>query len=54
MPFGVVITLREMNGENRTDDFIKLCVMRGWIVNPIDVTNRAEVFEKAEEEISFE
>lgn len=54
LPFGVVITLREMNGENRTDDFIKLCMMRGWIVNRIDVTNRVEVFEKAEEEISFD
>lgn len=54
LPFGVVITLREMNGENRIDDFIKLCMMRGWIVNRIDVANRVEVFEKAEEEISFE
>lgn len=54
LPFGVVITLREMNGENRIDDFIKLCMMRGWIVNRIDVTNRVEVFEKAEEEISFD
>lgn len=53
LPFGVVITLREMKGENRIDDFIKLCMMRGWIVNRIDVTSRVEVFEKAEEEISF-
>lgn len=54
LPFGVVITLREMNGANRIDDFIKLCMMRGWIVNRIDATNRVKVFEKAEEEISFE
>lgn len=54
LPFGVVITLREMSGENRIDDFIKLCMMRGWIVNRIDVINRVEVFEKAEEEISFD
>lgn len=54
LPFGVVITLRNMNGENKIDDFIKLCMLRGWIVNRIDVTNRVEVFEKAEEELSFE
>ena len=54
MPFGVVITLKNMKGENRIDDFIKLCMLRGWIVNRIDVTNRVEVYEKAEEEISFD
>ena len=54
LPFGVVITLKNMKGENKIDDFIKLCLLRGWIVNQIDVTNRIEVFEKAEEEISFE
>lgn len=54
LPFGVVITLKDMYGENRIDDFIKLCMMRGWIVNKIDINNRADVYAKAEEEISFE
>lgn len=54
LPFGVVITLRNMKGENKIDDFIKLCMLRGWIVNRIDVTNRIEVYEKAEGELSFE
>jgi SepF-like predicted cell division protein (DUF552 family)/predicted DNA-binding WGR domain protein len=54
MPFGVVITLKEMNGKNRIDDFIKLCVMKNWIVNPIEITNRVEIFEKEEEELFFE
>ncbi len=53
LPFGVVITLKEMTGENRIDDFIKLCMMRGWVVNQIDITNRVEVYEKAEEEVYF-
>ena len=53
-PFGVVVTLKEMNGVNRIDDFIKLCLVRGLIVNRIDVESRVEVFNKAEEEISFE
>lgn len=53
-PFGVVVTLKEMNGVNRIDDFIKLCMVRGWIVNRIDVDNRVDVYQKAEEEISFD
>jgi hypothetical protein len=54
MQFGVVITLKEMNGVNRIDDFIKLCMVRGWIVNRVDVNIRADVFAKAEEKIDFE
>lgn len=52
--FGIVVTLKEMNGVNRIDDFIKLCMFRGWIVNAIDVVNRIEVYQKAEEEITFD
>ena len=54
LPFGIVITLREMKGENRIDDFIKLCMMRGWLVNRVDVSNRVDIYERAEQEISFE
>ena len=53
-PFGVVVTLKEMNGVNRIDDFIKQCIFRGWIVNRIDIDNRVDVYQKAEEEIIFE
>lgn len=54
MQFGIVITLKEMNGVNRIDDFIKLCMVRGWIVNRIDVNVRVDVYAKAEENIDFE
>lgn len=53
LSFGVVVTLKEMYGENRIDDFIKLCMMRGWIVNRIDVENQIDIYNKAEEEIEF-
>ena len=42
-----------MYGENRIDDFIKLCTMRGWVVNRIDVENQIDIYNKAEEEIEF-
>lgn len=53
LSFGVVVTLKEMYGENRINDFIKLCMMRGWIVNRIDVENQIDIYNKAEEEIEL-
>ena len=52
--FGLVVTLKEMKNINRIDDFIQRCESRGWIVNPINVVNRIEVYNKANEEIKFE
>ena len=54
LPFGVVVTLKEMNGVNRIDDFIKLCIARNWLVTKLDVENQLDVYAKAEEEIEFE
>ena len=54
LPFGVVITLKEMNGVNRLDNFIQMCIMHGWIVNEYDVDTLQKVYENAEEEIDFE
>lgn len=54
MPFGVVVTLKEMNGVNRIDEFMKLCMARGWLVNRLDVENQMDIYIKAEEEIKFE
>lgn len=54
LPFGVVVTLKEMNGVNRIDDFVKMCMARGWLVNQLDVQNQLDVYAKAEEEIVFE
>ena len=53
LSFGVVVTLKEMNGENRIDDFIKLCMMRGCLVNRIDIEKQIDIYNKAEEEIEF-
>ncbi|MFL0247341.1 S8 family peptidase [Candidatus Clostridium stratigraminis] len=54
LQFGVIVTLKEMNGVNRIDDFIKMCMVRGWIVNRLDIDNQFDVYHKAEEEIDFE
>lgn len=52
--FGVVITLREVNGINRIEDFIKACTLRGWIVSEIDVENQIDVYNTNQEEIVFD
>lgn len=52
--FGVVITLREINGVNRLQDFITACTLRGWIVNEIKMENRLTLYHKNQEEITLE
>lgn len=52
--FGVVVTLKEMNGINRIDEFIKNCTLNGWLVNSIDVASRVDIHQKINEEIEFE
>lgn len=51
--FGVVVTLREMNGVNRIDDFIKNCTLNGWLVNVVDIKSRIDIHKKVNEDIEF-
>lgn len=52
--FGVVVTLKEINGVNRIDEFIKNCTLNGWLVNSLDVQNRIDINKKVNEEVEFE
>lgn len=52
--FGVVVTIKEMFGVNRIDEFIRNCNLNGWLVNIIDIQNRVDIHEKINEEIEFE
>jgi len=49
LKFGVVVTLKEMEGKNRLREFVEQCQMRGWIVNRINIENRLVVHTEAEE-----
>lgn len=53
LPFGVVVTLGEMNGINRINEFIQLCMMKDWFVNTLDVKVLSNIYAKAEEEVVF-
>ncbi|MFA6072156.1 MAG: S8 family peptidase [Janthinobacterium sp.] len=52
--FGLVVTLKEINGVNRINDFIRQCELRGWLVSRVDVKNRVEIYNKAQETITFD
>ena len=52
--FGVVVTLKEINGVNRIDEFIRNCYLNGWLVNTLDVQLRLDLNQTINEEIEFE
>ena len=52
--FGVIVTLKEINGINRIDEFIRNCTLNGWLVNKVDVQSRIDINKKINENIEFE
>ncbi len=54
LSFGIVITLKEIHGINRIDEFIQNAQLRGWLVNKIDIETKIDIYNIAEEEIEFE
>ena len=52
--FGVVVTLKEINGVNRIDEFIKNCTLNGWLVNKIDIQTRVDINKIVNEDIELE
>ena len=54
LPFGVVVTLKEMRGVNRIDEFIQQCQARGWIVNRINLEAQVEVYNQGQMELPLE
>ena len=54
LQYGLVITLKEMYGKNRIEDFVKMCEAKGWLVNRLDVQNQLDIYARAEEEIKFD
>ena len=50
----MVVTLKEINGKNRIEEFIKQCILKGWLVSRIDIDNKIDIYSRAEEEIIFD
>lgn len=51
--FGLIVTLKEINGVNRIEEFISQCSLKGWLVTKVIIENSIEIYNKAEEEINF-
>jgi len=54
LAFGLVVTLKEMKGVNRFDDFVQACEQKGWFVDRITIRNQLEIFNQAENDIEIE
>ena len=54
LAFGVIVTLKEMHGVNRIDDFIQQCQARGWIVNRVNVEAKVNVYNQGQMELPLE
>ena len=53
MKFAVVVTLKEMNGVDRSTEFVKRCQMKGWIVNNINIETRLGIHSRSGEKVVF-
>ncbi|MGL4868067.1 MAG: S8 family peptidase, partial [Cetobacterium sp.] len=54
LKFGIIVSLKEIHGVNRIEEFIQHCSLRGWMVNRIEVQNRIDIYNRAEETIDFD
>jgi hypothetical protein len=52
--FGIVVTVKEIKGVNRIEDFIQQSLLKGWLVNRINVEQRINIYNIAEEDIVFD
>lgn len=52
--FGMVITLKNTEGDNLIQDFIQQCAWNNLLVNPIRVNQKIDIYNKLSEEITLE
>ena len=52
--FGIIVTLKEIHGKNRIDEFIQQCSFNKWFVEEVDIQNKFDIYNVAEEEIDFD
>jgi len=54
VPFGVIVTLKNVLGDNRVEDFKQLCRLNGWLVNDINVENQIAINTEAEADVEWD
>lgn len=55
MPFGIVVTMKAIDKQNRADQFVKLCnITHKWTAIPLNQEVMADLYDKAEAEVEFD
>ena len=54
LPFGIVVTLKSLDGRNRIEDFIQQSIRLGWDVREIKIEEKIRISLESEQEIAFE
>jgi hypothetical protein len=51
--FGLVVTLKEVNGVNRIHDFMQQARLANWIVNEINVETQVDIYNQLQQPVDF-
>ena len=54
MPFAVVVTLKNINGENRIEQFIKSCQSCGWLVEQVELEASVDLYNEVQADVQLE
>lgn len=52
--FGVVITIKDIDGRNRIDNFVENCILKGWNVTRLKVQERIDLMLKIKDDLKLE
>lgn len=52
--WGMVITLRALDGKNRFDEFVRACILNEWRVYSVSVDNMVKVYNQSQVDIHFD
>lgn len=52
--FGIVVTLKEINQDNKIEEFIQSLSAQGWLVNEISIKDKVKLYNSANLDIHFE
>ncbi len=54
LKFGAVVTLKNIKGENRIEEFKSACLIRGYIVKEIKIETNVDIYNLAQSDIDIE
>ncbi len=54
LAFGIVITLKNIHGENRNEEFIRNLELIGWTVNRVNIKNKVKLYNSINTDIKFD